>query len=73
MITEIMLMMMMMCHLCQGVANDDIQLAIVYKNLVIADDNRGDATNAKDATDDAVDWDDSLSCSLMDIDQIGLW
>ena len=34
---------------------------------------RGDATNAKDATDDAVDWDDDLSCSLMDIDQIGLW
>ena len=65
--------MMMMSHLCQGVANDDIQLTIVYKNLVIADDKKGDATNAKDATDDAVDWDDSLSCSLMDIDQIGLW
>ena len=63
----------MVSHLCQGVANDDIQLTIVYKNLVIADDKKGDATNAKDATGDAVDWDDSLSCSLMDIDQIGLW
>ena len=33
--------MMMMSHLCQGVANDDIQLAIVYKNLVIADEKKG--------------------------------
>ena len=31
--------MMMIRHLCQGVANDDIQLTIVYKNLVITDDD----------------------------------
>ena len=57
MITETMLMMMMMCHLCQGVANDDIQLTIVYKNLVVTDDDekKSDATNAKDATDNSVD------------------
>ena len=51
---------MMMGHLCQGVANDDIQLTIVYKNLVVTDNDekKSDATNAKDATDNSVDCDD---------------
>ena len=39
MLTTETMNMMMIRHLCQGVANDDIQLTIVYKNLVITDDD----------------------------------
>ena len=41
-----------MWHLCQGMADDDIQLAIVDENLVITDD---DDKLVDDAEHDAVD------------------
>ena len=46
--------MFTLLHLCQGVANDDIQLPIVDKNLAFVTD---DADKNTDATDDAVDCD----------------
>ena len=45
-----------MWHLCQGMANDDIQLAIVDENLVITDDDDEQGDDAEhNAADDAVD------------------
>ena len=46
--------MFTLLHLCQGVANYDIQLPIVDKNLAFVTD---DADKNTDATDDAVDCD----------------
>ena len=40
-------------HLCQGMANDDIQLAIVDENLVITDND--DDKLGDEAEHDAVD------------------
>ena len=45
-------------HLCQGMANDDIQLAIVDENLVITDD---DDKQDGDAEHDVVV--DALGCT----------